>query len=47
MSAIDKVYGAGSVCGYGIDTGGYSRMPMDLSSMGIGMNLVDDSMVDI
>ena len=41
MSAIDNMYGAG---GYGIDMGGYGGMPMDLSSMGIGMNLMDDSM---
>jgi hypothetical protein len=44
MSAIDNMYGAGSVGGYGIDMGGYGGMPMDLSSLDIGMNLMDDSM---
>ena len=44
MSVIDNMYGAGGAGGYGIDMGGYGGMPMDLSSMGIGMNLMDDSM---
>ena len=44
MSAIDNMYGAGSVNNYGIDMSGYGGMPMDLSNMGVAMNLMDDSM---
>lgn len=44
MSAIDSMYGAGNVGGYGIDMSGYGGVPMDLSSMGVGMNFMDDSM---
>ncbi|KIM36670.1 hypothetical protein M413DRAFT_20462 [Hebeloma cylindrosporum] len=44
MSAIDNMYGAGGMNGYGIDMSGYGGIPMDLSGMGVGMNLMDDSM---